>query len=132
MIRFVALLLPLLLFCPLPAAAADWGPWEVPTHKGSSRQPEHDTSPFDQAVHFFQLYISPVDGPRCPMYPTCSAYSRQALARHGPWIGVMLTVDRLIHENDPREKRHPIRVGGRMRYADPVSNNDFWLESGPR
>jgi hypothetical protein len=62
------------------------------------------------------------------MYPTCSAYARQALARHGPWLGALLTVDRLLHETDPREHRHPIRVGDWVRFYDPVENNDFWVE----
>lgn len=125
MTRLILISLLTLLVLPITVlAATDWGPWETPRER---TVPQLDSSPFDQAVHFFQSYISPIDGPRCPMYPTCSAYSRQALAKHGPWIGAMLTVDRLIHENDPREKQQPVRVGGRMRYADPVSNNDFWL-----
>jgi len=123
----VLALLTVLALSPLPALAADtWGPWEAKSGR-PREEPQADTSPFDQAVRFFQRTISRVDGPRCPMYPTCSAYSRQALAKHGPWVGTMLTVDRLIHENDPREKRHPVKIGGRVRYADPLSANDYWL-----
>jgi len=118
----------LLLILPAPpsqAAGTDWQPWDGRGHQPV--QVEAGGTAFDQAIRFFQRYISPVDGARCPMYPTCSAYARQALARHGPWFGILLTVDRLIHENDPGERRHPVLVGDRYRYLDPLEANDFWL-----
>lgn len=83
--------------------------------------------PLDEAVVFFQTYISPADGPRCQMMPTCSSYSRQALHKHGMWMGMFMTVDRLLREVDPLEHRQPIISGGALRYADPLSANDFWL-----
>ncbi|HRT27653.1 MAG TPA: membrane protein insertion efficiency factor YidD, partial [Syntrophales bacterium] len=52
------------------------------------------------AVKFFRAYISAVDGDRCPMYPTCAAYSIQAFEKHGLIAGYLMTVDRLIHENN--------------------------------
>lgn len=123
-------LLLLLLIMPTTALAApEWGPWEAGGKPAAHAEEEHDSSPLDGAVRFFQKYISPVDGPRCPMYPTCSAYARQALAKHGPWIGSMLTVDRLLHENETQERQRTIKVGGRYRYHDPLSNNDFWLDT---
>lgn len=82
------------------------------------------------AVKLFQKYISPVDGPRCPMYPTCSAYSLQALRKHGPVIGVFQTVDRLYREGDQaHEHQSPIEKWGFIRFYDPLSENDFWLEN---
>lgn len=39
--------------------------------------------------------ISPLSGPKCRFYPTCSAYAMQALQRHGPWAGLWLAVGRL-------------------------------------
>lgn len=106
--------------------AADWGPWD-PAPRRPAQSPETAGGPFDQAIRFFQTTISRVDGDRCPMYPTCSAYARQAIARRGPWLGLMLTIDRLIHENDPAAKRIPVQVGDRLRYYDPVTASDFWL-----
>jgi len=115
----------LLLLLASVAGAADWTPWDAPrqTVKPTARE----GAPFDQAIRFFQTTISRVDGDRCPMYPTCSAYARQAIARRGPWLGLMLTIDRLIHENDPAAKSNPIQVGDRLRYYDPVTASDFWL-----
>lgn len=84
-------------------------------------------NPLDRAVEFFQTYVSPVDGPRCQMSPTCSAYARQALHKHGFWMGMFITVDRLLREVDPLERRQTVLEGGILRAADPLSANDFWL-----
>ncbi|NOY12258.1 MAG: membrane protein insertion efficiency factor YidD [Deltaproteobacteria bacterium] len=108
-----------------PLSAADWGPWDVPASQPAP--PITDTSPLQLAVQLFQKYISPIDGPRCPMYPTCSAYSLQALHRHGALFGMFLTVDRLYREGDPHEHGRPIEKWGYVRFADPLDSNDYWL-----
>ena len=109
------------------AISDDWEPWEVskPTLKPDST----NNSALQTAVQLFQKYISPVDGQRCAMYPTCSSYSLQALRKHGPLMGVFLTVDRLYHEGDPIEQQRPINKFGYIRFYDPLKNNDFWLEN---
>lgn len=109
------------------ASASEWQPWEVP-----ATTPVRSTSssaPLQLAVKLFQKYISPIDGPRCPMYPTCSTYSLQALRKHGPLLGVFQTVDRLYREGDPHEHQQPVDKWGYVRFADPLKNNDFWLNS---
>lgn len=126
--RPVMLLLFLLMSFTLPACADDWGPWEVPSVKQQQLKVTVDKEPLQLAVRFFQQQISPVDGPRCPMYPTCSAYSLQALRKHGPLLGVFLTVDRLYREGDPHEHTHPTIQWGHVRFADPLNRNDFWLK----
>jgi putative membrane protein insertion efficiency factor len=124
------LTLALLLICILQGSlhAGDWGPWEVPQQQ--SQPPATSKGPMQLAVRLFQKYISPVDGARCPMYPTCSAYSLQALHKHGPLLGTFLTVDRLFHEGDPLEQQRPINKWGYVRFHDPLENNDFWLTTG--
>lgn len=47
-------------------------------------------------IHVYSRLISPLMGPKCRFYPTCSAYARQALDRHGPLVGLWLTVRRLL------------------------------------
>lgn len=79
-----------------------------------------------QGVKTFTKYISPVDGDRCPMYPTCAAYSLQVIKKHGFFIGFMMTADRLIHESNEMDYVPLVKVGDRYRFYDPVSNNDFW------
>ncbi|MDD5724310.1 MAG: membrane protein insertion efficiency factor YidD, partial [Syntrophales bacterium] len=78
-------------------------------------------------LNFFSEYISKVDGDRCPMYPTCASYSRQVFNKHGFFMGVVMTADRLIHESSEMQYAPLVKVGGGgTRYYDPVSGNDFW------
>lgn len=79
----------------------------------------------------FSKYISPIDGDRCNMYPTCAAYGREAVEKHGFMGGLILTVDRLIHESDEINTAPRIIKWDRLRYLDPVSNNDFWWYTYP-
>lgn len=79
-----------------------------------------------KSVKFFIHYISKVDGDRCQMHPTCSMYSLQVIDKHGFFIGIVMTADRLIHESNEMDYAPLIRVGHRFRYHDPVCNNDFW------
>ncbi|MFZ9405791.1 MAG: membrane protein insertion efficiency factor YidD [Burkholderiaceae bacterium] len=53
--------------------------------------------------------ISPIIGPRCRFYPSCSEYGLQALSVHGPWRGGSLTLRRVC-------RCHPWNAGG----VDPV------------
>lgn len=129
-LKYVALALTLLTLGCLQAQASDWGPWETaPALKTQTTTAQ--VNPLDQAVRTFQKYISPIDGARCPMYPTCSAYARQALHKHGPLLGMFMTADRLMHEGDPIEQQEPIVKWGFKRYYDPLSYNDFWLKPSP-
>ncbi|MBN2568688.1 MAG: membrane protein insertion efficiency factor YidD [Deltaproteobacteria bacterium] len=81
------------------------------------------------AMDFFINYVSKVDGDRCPMYPTCSAYGVDAIRKHGFLIGIVMTADRLIHENNEMDYAVIVKKGARHRYFDPLSNNDFWWSS---
>jgi len=125
-ILLFAVFLPLIIIST--SQADDWGPWEIPIP--TTKQSGAFAQPLQLAVRFFQKYISPVDGPRCPMYPTCSSYSLRALKQHGPLLGTWQTVDRLYRESDYRhEHQQPINKWGYIRFNDPLSNNDFWLKS---
>ncbi|MCI0749395.1 MAG: membrane protein insertion efficiency factor YidD [Nevskiales bacterium] len=60
-------------------------------------------------IRLYQWLISPLLGPRCRFYPSCSAYAAQALERHGPWRGTWMAARRLC-------RCHPLNEGG----MDPV------------
>lgn len=77
-------------------------------------------------LRFYQGYITQIDGDRCVMHPTCSQYSVQAIRKHGPLLGIIMTSDRLMHEYDEQKEAPLIKIGNRYRHDDPVSNNDFW------
>lgn len=44
----------------------------------------------------YRRFISPLLGPRCRFYPSCSAYAIEALQVHGALRGVGLTIWRLL------------------------------------
>lgn len=46
-------------------------------------------------VRFYQLAISPYFPPRCRYQPTCSAYSIEALQKHGALKGGWLALKRI-------------------------------------
>ena len=111
----------------------------VPWDFGSIQRNEHSDKSFEgddnpslasnisiKSIQFFIRYISKVDGDRCPMYPTCSSYGIEAIKKHGVLIGVVMTADRLIHENNEMDYAPVIRVGDRYRYYDPLGDNDYW------
>ncbi|WP_457551877.1 membrane protein insertion efficiency factor YidD [Desulfobacula sp.] len=91
----------------------------------------HWTIPSVQAenivVKFYQENISPVDGDRCPMYPSCSVYASQAIEKHGLLIGWIMACDRLVRcGRDEVHKSKTIIASGRKLIYDPVEANDFW------
>jgi hypothetical protein len=115
------------------AAGGRWEePWPKETSSGRVKEEARgeSLSPGQRAVgglfRFFQEYISPVDGDRCPSYPTCSQYAQEAIRKHGVLIGLVMTFDRLIHESDETRRAPLIRVHESYRVYDPVENNDFW------
>jgi putative membrane protein insertion efficiency factor len=83
--------------------------------------------PFLWWLRFYQNFVSPIDGDKCGMYPTCSDYSMRAIKKHGAAIGIMMTVDRLFHEGTELKRAPLIEKYGVIRYYDPVDNNDFWF-----
>lgn len=46
-------------------------------------------------VNLYRYLISPVIGPRCRFYPTCSSYMIEAIRLHGPFRGTWLGLKRL-------------------------------------
>jgi len=119
-----------------PASAAEdplHGPWDSPAYgsvvqnQGASKNSTSMTAPFfSSLLTFFSKVISPVDGDRCPSYPTCAAYSKQAYQEHGALVGTLMTIDRLIHEADEHKFSPSIQVHGVSRIYDPLSANEVW------
>ncbi|MFO7643764.1 MAG: membrane protein insertion efficiency factor YidD [Desulfosarcina sp.] len=65
-------------------------------------------------------------GDGCPMHPTCSQYSQEAVARFGFATGWMMTMDRLMRCGRDETRLAPrILVNGKLKYHDPVDNNHF-------
>ncbi len=53
----------------------------------------------------YRQFVSPLLGPRCRFYPSCSAYALQAVQLHGAMRGSWLAIRRL-------SRCHPFHAGG--------------------
>ena len=86
-----------------------------------------ESNPVLKPLRLITGIISRADGDRCPMVPTCSAYSAQAIQKHGLLKGWIMTSDRLMRcGRDELRLSDTVLINGRKRSHDPVSNNDFW------
>ncbi|NIN36046.1 MAG: membrane protein insertion efficiency factor YidD [Gammaproteobacteria bacterium] len=61
-------------------------------------------------IRLYRYLISPMFGPCCRFYPSCSAYAEEAISRYGLVKGGMMSVKRIC-------RCHPYRPGG----YDPVT-----------
>lgn len=51
-------------------------------------------------IRFYRRFISPIKGgPCCRFTPTCSAYALEAFQKRGFFVGLYLTVNRIIRCN---------------------------------
>jgi hypothetical protein len=125
----------LLFFCSActAAEAPRFDPWDFncvsagdPVSSGPGRSLAMPGHLLWLGVKGFRETIGAVDGDRCRMAPTCSAYSLQAIETHGFFMGILMTIDRLLHEIDEMELAPVVMVHGEARFSDPVSANDFW------
>jgi len=64
-------------------------------------------------IRLYQWTVSPLLGPRCRFYPSCSSYALQAITRFGVLCGGWLAARRLA-------RCHPWHPGG----FDPVPLED--------
>jgi putative membrane protein insertion efficiency factor len=60
-------------------------------------------------IRVYQVALSPLLGPNCRYYPTCSQYAIEAIEAHGSLRGTWLTIKRI-------SRCHPWHEGG----FDPV------------
>ena len=65
--------------------------------------------PFLLIIRIYRYVISPLLGPRCRFYPSCSSYAEEAIKVHGLLKGSLLAVKRIF-------RCHPFNEGG----VDPV------------
>jgi len=61
--------------------------------------------PLVVVIRAYQVLLSPLTGPTCRFYPSCSSYAVTALTRFGPLRGSWLSIRRLA-------RCHPWNPGG--------------------
>ncbi|BDG01994.1 membrane protein insertion efficiency factor YidD [Anaeromyxobacter oryzae] len=75
--------------------------------------------------------LSRLDGPRCPHRPSCAAYAREAVTRHGLVLGGFIGVSRLLRgERSSALRLLPRAADGGI--LDPLEEATFFLEAPPR
>ncbi len=76
-------------------------------------------------INFYQKYISPMKTTKCPYFPTCSRYGKEAIEMHGALKGGLLAAWRILRCN-------PISKGG----YDPVpllkTKDSEWADAKPQ
>lgn len=119
-----------MLSCLCGAAWADpmKGPWQE--HGRQMRGPDIETESSRLGVSLVRLYrrfVSPIDGTRCPMYPSCSQYGLTCFKKHGFFIGWTMIWDRLYRCGRDELRHSPtVIIDGEAKCYDPVAANDFW------
>jgi putative membrane protein insertion efficiency factor len=63
-------------------------------------------------IRAYQLVLSPLLGPRCRFYPSCSHYAIEAIESHGALRGTWMSAKRIC-------RCHPFNPGG----FDPVPHH---------
>jgi putative component of membrane protein insertase Oxa1/YidC/SpoIIIJ protein YidD len=99
----------------------------------AQRQVESKTSGvslYEGVISFYRGPLNHLQAVRrgeCPMYPSCSEYSRQAVARFGFAKGWVMSMDRLMRcGRDEKSTAPRILVHGKLKYFDPIDANDSW------
>ena len=99
-----------------PCGADTFGPWQrdvivgdqavVNIQKNAGHRHHHSSSVFSGfqgggwiLIRFFQVVISPLDGPSCRYFPVCSVYGRQAVERYGSLVGAIMAGERILRCN---------------------------------
>ena len=76
-------------------------------------------------IRVYQKYISPMKTTKCPYFPTCSCYGKEAIEMHGALKGGLLAAWRILRCN-------PISKGG----YDPVpllkTKDSEWADAKPQ
>ncbi len=95
----------LLLFIIPDDLISEFGPWntklvKVERHK-TLIENNIDTPRWVliRFVRFFQVVISPQDGPNCRYTPTCSQYGLISIRDYGPILGLIMAADRFMRCN---------------------------------
>ena len=103
-------------------------PWTAPTAPAAEPAAGYGQLCGHLWLKAYQNGFSRMMSSKCPMWPSCSAYSLDAIGKYGFVRGALLTADRLYHEGSIQRTARRIQVGEQLRYWDPVEDNVVWKE----
>jgi putative membrane protein insertion efficiency factor len=70
-------------------------------------------------IRLYRLVVSPLLGPNCRFYPTCSCYAEEAIEHHGAMKGCYLAARRIL-------RCHPWHAGGYDPVPPAAPNTSRW------
>jgi putative membrane protein insertion efficiency factor len=88
--------------------------------KPPQTKPEAAEEDMDFAFRIYEELISPVDGERCRMHPSCSQYSKDAITKTGIFQGILMTADRIMRCGMDTDFYRTYSIGEQDLYEDPV------------
>lgn len=101
----------------VPRAAPQRAPRSAPPSAPTGESSTTSTGPvarlFLLLIAGYRRFVSPLLGPRCRFYPSCSQYAATAIRVHGAGRGLVLAVRRLL-------RCHPWNPGGVDHVPPPV------------
>ncbi len=124
-----------------PGAVVSDDPWDFqqpenpfPKRTIQIRDPASKSShPIKQSLNnlmvFYQTFLSPMDGPKCPHYPTCSQFARESFSLYGPFWGSLMTTNRLTREYEGLLESGNYKIvykGSQLRAYDPPEQEWLW------
>ncbi len=80
---------------------------------------------------FYRDVLSPLDGPKCPYYPTCSQFGVEAVRKYGVFWGLLMLFNRQMREypNLLKDRWYPLVIKhGVLRAYDPPDRAYLWSE----
>ncbi len=100
-----------------------------PPAKPSSGGPPGSSGFYESMMGIYSGPLNHLNGVRrgsCPMHPSDSQYSRQAMARFGLLKGWIMTMDRLMRcGRDEIELAPKVFARGAWKAYDPIERNDW-------
>jgi uncharacterized protein len=105
--------LPALDFVVLVRGGVWWGKRHTPAHRlGTARTTQRIEAMralLRGVIQAYRYCLSPLLGPNCRFYPSCSEYGLEAISKYGSWRGTAMSIKRVC-------RCHPRNPGG----YDPV------------
>lgn len=99
---------------------------------GTKEQNTGSLSPLRAVIDFYQgplNHCSAVRSGECPMYPSCSEYSKEAFRKYGFFKGGMIVSDRLMRCGRDEVRLAPVvYVDGKLKFYDPLEHNTSWWD----
>jgi len=83
----------------------------------------------DLALGYMKLYSALLHrgmSRGCPSYPSCSRYMTQAVIQFGGPVGIVLGLERLLHETGEIHHGTAVSTPHGLKVYDPLDSNTFW------